>query len=464
MARILLVDPPLSSGSLNIGLASIASYLLHHGHDVHVLDLNNRRGGEKERILSLAPPDIIGVSVNAFTATVATQFARQLSGLYPKAKIVAGGPEPSSRPLWFLHRFVAPIFDFVVCGDGEPPMLKLAENCDSSEINGLWSQRQSMGVSKVENLDMLPFPNYGVFDSFSGSIENYPLMTSRGCLYSCIFCLNSVLSQRKWRSRSPRNVLEEILYAKDRYRFKRLDIWDDGFTTSLERAKEILHLIEDARLDIEVRLQNGVRADKIDAEFLNLLRRVGGKRIWIGAEDLTPETAENVGKKETPKQIEDAIRLAKIIGFDVGVTMIIGLPGQTKQTVEHSLSRVRALGVKAQWFLATPFVGTKLYEWVAENARTIVPPDHYSLPPHSEIAKGFREVVFDTENFTREERLDVFYRANISTNDLGFLAQINPHLSKILWQHDKLRFVEFQLRKIGETVKRFESIIRRSGI
>lgn len=349
--RILLIDPPLSSESLSIGLASIASFLIRHGHEVRVFDLTNERRLQSERTRSYArwDPDIIGISVNSFSTAAARILASTFSTLNPSARIVAGGPEPSSRPLWFLQKF--PEFEYSVQGDGEGPMLELAEGRQPSEIVGLYDRKRPFpreDVSMAEDLDRLPFPDYTVFDSVSGHIDRYPIMTSRGCPFNCAFCLNSVLSKRKWRARSPGNVIEEITVAKGRYDFRILDIWDDCFNLDLDRAKHILSMINSEHLGIEVCMGNGVRADRVDADFLQLLRKVGGKTLWFGAEDLNPDTAAWVSKGETPDQIERAIELAKNEGFDVGVTMIIGLPGQTRESVEYSLGRVRRLGIRAQ--------------------------------------------------------------------------------------------------------------------
>jgi radical SAM superfamily enzyme YgiQ (UPF0313 family) len=453
--RILLIDPPLSSESLSIGLASIASFLIQHGHEVRVFDLTNERRFEGERIRSYArwSPEIIGISVNSFSTAPARVLASTFSTLNPGAKIVAGGPEPSSRPLWFLQKF--PEFEYSVQGDGEEPMLGLAEGREPAKVVGLYNRRglpPREDASMVGDLDKLPFPDYDVFDSVSGHIDRYPIMTSRGCPFNCSFCLNSVLSKRKWRARSPSNVIEEIRVAKGRYGFRILDIWDDCFNLDLDRAKHILGMIKSEHLGIEVCMGNGVRADRVDADFLQLLREVGGKTLWFGAEDLNPDTAAWVRKGETPEQIERAIKLAKNEGFDVGATMIIGLPGQTRESVEYSLRRVKRLGIRAQWFHATPFVGTRLHDWASRNSTMFVEPDAYSV--QAPAAKGLRAVIFETGTFTRTERLDIFYRANIATNDLAFLAQVEPHLDGVLWRYDKTKCVEYISKKMLAVLRR----------
>lgn len=446
--RILLIDPPLSSESLSIGLGSIASFLIQHGHEVRVFDLTNERRLEYERTRSYARwgPDIVGISVNSFSTSHARVLASTFSTLSPTAKIIAGGPEPSSRPLWFLEKF--PEFHYSVQGDGEEPMLELAERREPAGIVGLYDRKRPFPhevASMVEDLDKLPFPDYDVFDSVSGHLDRYPIMTSRGCPFNCSFCLNSVLSKRKWRARSPGHVIEEIRAAKERYGFRILDIWDDCFTLDLDRAKRILRMIKSEHLGIEVCMGNGVRADRVDADFLQLLREVGGKTLWFGAEDLNPDTAAWIRKGETPEQIERAISLAKNEGFDVGVTMIIGLPGQTRESVEYSLRQVKRLSVRAQWFHATPFVGTRLHDWALRNSTMLVEPDAYSV--QAPAAKGLRAVIFETSAFTKAERLDFFYRANIASNDLEWLAQVEPHLYRILWRYDKTKCLEYISRK-----------------
>jgi hypothetical protein len=81
-----------------------------------------------------------------------------------------------------------------------------------------------------------------------------------------------------------------------------------------------------------------------------------------------------------------------------------------------------------------------------------VKPDSYSL--EASAAKGLRAVIFETDTFTRAERIDIFHRANIATNDLAFLAQVEPHLDRILWHYDKSRCLEYMSGRVLTGLKR----------
>ncbi|GAH49318.1 unnamed protein product, partial [marine sediment metagenome] len=235
----------------NLGLTSIDAFLHSYGEEVTILDFDFYRDKAKEflvKSLSWAP-DIIGISFLTSSKFTINEGRRIINYFKKNLKkpclYIAGGIGVNVNPdKFFLEN--KDIFDIVVFGEGELTIKEIAEsikgkNKEISHIPGLIYKKGDKIIKNqprpfIKNLDVLPFTNYELFEGFDGIIKTYRLMTSRGCPFNCIFCLNSVLSKRQWRFRSAENVIKEIIEAKEKYSPKLFEIWDDNFALDKKRA------------------------------------------------------------------------------------------------------------------------------------------------------------------------------------------------------------------------------------
>ena len=286
-AKILLVDPPsVSPNELNLGLASIAAVLRARGHAVRVLDLNNLNvpGGRARRLRQALEwePDVLGVSL--FPACEFTYHgAREL---FRGGARRAGGSRIARRRRSRDQRRAGRgrprrggAADICVYGEGETTFSEIvAKRLADEPLTGIQGTVRFEGADAIqapprefiENLDSLPLPAYELFDSVGERLPEYPMMTSRGCPFNCIFCLNKTLTRRTFRPRSPENVVDEISWAKERFRFDALYIWDDHFSLIRERAEKICRLLIEKNLSIRYYLPDGIRADSVTPEFARL--------------------------------------------------------------------------------------------------------------------------------------------------------------------------------------------------
>ncbi len=261
-AKILLVDlPSVSPNELNLGLASIAAVMRARGHEVRVLDLNNLNvpGGRARRLRQALEwaPDALGVSL--FPACRVTyDGARDLLRAVRAARgdrtlRVAGGVGISVAPADGA-RAVAGLADICVSGEGEVTFAEIVEKrLAGAPLTGIAGTVRFEGAEPVQeparkfiaDLDTLPLPAYEFFDSVGGTLSEYPMMTSRGCPFNCIFCLNKTLTRRTFRPRSHGNVVDEIASAKDGSSSTHCT---SGTTISLirERAENIFSLMMSA--------------------------------------------------------------------------------------------------------------------------------------------------------------------------------------------------------------------------
>ncbi len=451
--RVLLIDPKSFGKGLSVGLGYLSACLISNGHEVNVIDLNNKEENEKKRLAIglFWEPDIVGISITTFSLKEAQKVIRFCRKRYREAFYVAGGPHVTLEREEFLRQN-SDLFDCCIIGEGELTMLDLISNIqlknDLSEVKGIVYHKNRDVISTrerpfIKDLDNLPFPNYRVFDSVSGKLEEYPIITSRGCPFDCVFCANKYLSKRKWRRRSPKNVIEEIKHAMELYRFKKLVVWDDNFTLDVTRAKEICDLIISEGFHLNYSLNNGIRADRVDKELIKKLKASGCTEIYIGIENGDPETFPLVNKGETLEEIEAAVSLIKEEGMKVEGFMIIGLIDTTYQSTITSIEFIDKLGISAHWYIAIPFPYTKLYEWVKENGHVLVnvkeglSSSMWSYPP---------PVTFENSNFTKEERLKAYVVSNLRSGNYGFLFESGKsslhnafNVMVLTWVHDKGR-------------------------
>jgi len=490
--KVLLIDPrSINRGSLNIGLAYVATVLHERGHKVKVLDFNCYIGNEEKRLFDALAwvPDIITISI--FPASIPTyEEARKIVTFCKRNQkkdtcYIAGGPGVTLEPEKFMQENKN-YFNFGIVNEGE---FTLAELIDSLEKGGdfqtmpglvFYSGEKIIRTEDrpfIKELDKLPFPDYRLFDSVgSRKIVEYPLITSRGCPFNCIFCLNKELSKRRWRGRSADNVVSEMEVAVKKYDSSFVYIWDDHFSLDVKRAVDICKLKIEREINIPYYLPDGIRADSVTDELAALLKKSNCLGVSVGFEDANPLTYKYVDKGEKFEDIVKGIKILQKAGVPVRVSMIIGLPHTTYQTTKKAMEFVKTLGVHAEWYLAIPFPGTQLYKWVEDNGR-------FLENPLSKAALTFREVVFDTPDFLKDDRLKAFYQANMdySSPEKAFydhtcqplyqkdsLYEIFIGSYKIVWKYNRRALAKHTLRLVqylSRALKRkFKIIIHKDSI
>lgn len=452
--KILFIDPLGAGKGFNWGIASLAAYLKQFGHEIKVLDINNNRENIEQRIDSHLDwnPDFIGISV------VFTFNKPRIMDLvkYCKSKknipIVLGGPGATIDYEDLLRKSEGNT-DFVVIGEAEETLLefisRLGEKKDFSDMDGIAYMKGSDVIKNnfrefIKDIDVLPFPDYTDFDTFKGGIEEYVIITSRGCPYDCVFCANKTISRRRFRTRSSRNVIDELKYARDFYKAKTILIGDDNYTLDMKRAKEISRMMIEEDVMIPYEMYDGIRADKVDYELAMLLKLSGCKEVSLGVENADAETFKYVQKGETLKDIENAVKILKKVGIPTRAFVIIGLINTSKESDMRSLRFIEKLGVLANWNIAIHYPGMQLYDWVMKNGRILI--SEISL--ENQLVKNPPFVFWDTEAYPAKDRIFMYKLANLRTKNYFFIYGQNKNVSwinkffqimKISWEVDRAR-------------------------
>ena len=414
--RVLLIAPPSSSylGAVYppTGLGYLAQSLLEAGIEYAVEDVRvrGRLSGLQKRIRAFQP-DLIGVSLVSLEYERSYELIRHIKACHPRASIVVGGAHVSAMGESVLEECSAA--DFGVVGEAERTLVALCQGeMPFEEISGLLYRRNGAVCSGPEreliiDLDSIPFPRYAHFD-LGKYAQEFPLVTSRGCPYRCIFCPHSIMST-KFRARSAPNVVDEIehWYA---HGVRHFVVDDDNFTLVKARVYDICDEIERRGLKgLFIRCANGIRADKVDRDLLSRMKDVGVREVGFGADGGNNRVLlDIVHKGETIETIEQAIQDAISVGLQVRLFIIVGHPGETLSDVEDSFALAQRYPlIRLHLNNPVPYPGTELFEWVQSHDCFLVTPEEYL----NNLTDSDTEPVFETPELPAEVRRQILVRA-----------------------------------------------------
>jgi anaerobic magnesium-protoporphyrin IX monomethyl ester cyclase len=366
-----IVHPPL-------GIAYLAAILREQGHEVRVFDaaVANLDFDELERLVRGFEPAIIGLTTNVATAAMACYTARVLKKSMPRSTIIFGGPWATIEAEAVIRKRLA---DIVVMGEGEETVVQLASVIEKGggfeSVDGITFCNETGTTIKtktrpfIKDLDSLPFPAWDLLPASKHYHYNnryypyYPILTSRGCPFDCIYC-TKVVHGYKMRYRSVENVIAEIRFLKEEYKIKELIIADDNFTQDPLRAEKIFDRIYEENLDIKIIFSNGIRSDIYSERLVAKMKRAGVYRVFLGIES---------GNQFIVNRIRKGLRLDDVRGF---VTLLrkyriehwgyfmLGLPGDTPATMMDTIRFSVQQRIKPHFHKTIAVPGTKLYDQV----------------------------------------------------------------------------------------------------
>jgi len=356
--KILLISPPSETPfSKNdpfypLGLLYLASVLEKEGHNVFVKDCYRNSWEEiKQELVELIKdysPDIFGLSCNTLNRTSCFKLSKIVKEINPKIKIIIGGVHATSLYEQILLNY--PI-DVVVLGEGEistPKLIRaLGKKRSIKKIRGIAfkdkNQIKFTGFEKpIHNLDEIPFPKHEFCEDIIKKTKTATMITSRGCPFKCVFCSTSAYWGRRWRSRSVKNVVDEIEYLLKEFPYlERIIIPDDTFILDNQRVIEICNEI--LKRKIKIKWECSGRVDMVSKEMLVKLKEAGCDKITYGVESGSEKILESINKKITKEQIKRAIRLTNEVGLDYGTYLMVGNPGETWETLKQTVDFLKEL-------------------------------------------------------------------------------------------------------------------------
>ena len=380
--KIALYNPmaPDMNTTPSLGLLYIAAKLEEAGHTAFVFDERFNKNAVAG-IINFQP-QILGITSVTASFKNGLSAAEKIKNKLKDIRIVFGGPHASALPELVISE---PLADYVMTGESEIFFPQLCETINSKnekaqaleKIKNLYFKNGDKIFSSIrresflnsEELDLLPFPAFHLMniDSYFNSPQEHglfqkgkrilPVMTTRGCPFTCDYCcrvMGNIL-----RKRSVKNIITEITTLIEKYNIDELYIEDDNFTADKKRAIEILDAIKFSGLKY-IKFANGLNVQMIDEEILLKMKEAGAYSLSFGIESGCAETLKKMNKKIKLDYAEHIILTAKKMGFLVGSNCIIGYPGETKKDIRTSIDFFMKLKLDSMAIVnIVPFPGTE---------------------------------------------------------------------------------------------------------
>lgn len=438
--HFLLINAPIREWSypniMPIGQGYVAAVAIMDGHHVDVLDLNAERISPVEandpafsqwvedqllNRLIQSKPDVIGLGGIITQFSRLQQIARICKTVYPDVPIILGGGIGSSMPEFMVERLPA---DVVIQEEGEITISEvlrcLEEGTSLDNVKGI-AFKKSVGVEEwtvkdnghrpsvkagQSGLDYLPWPmrtlwpldqiykvnpvghlNWATkwIDGASVTSEYcVSMIASRGCPYAsraCDYCYAAYLGT-DYRLRSPKEVVDEMEWLKDRYEISYIHFLDDLMLTDYRWALEFCNELKDRRdrTGFEVLWGGTCRTNIVAADIQrakregrpNMLEQaysVGMRQVGYGIESGSPTILASIDKSgQTPERIAEAVKeTQRVMGY-ADCSFIIGSPGETQETIQETVDLCRQIGLAPEvFFFTTAYPGTAFWDLAMEK-------------------------------------------------------------------------------------------------
>jgi radical SAM superfamily enzyme YgiQ (UPF0313 family) len=420
---VMLVNPPTPDGQLwirtqhrvgrrtrenmvwpQVSLAQMGA-LLHDAYSIKIVDANAERMSWPEftRLLDKYQPKFYITQVTAPTLEndMYGCFLAHARG----AKTIAFGTHVTPIPKETMRAY--PALDFVFVGEPDLTLRDLVDHfegkieerpddiaqlfadhdplykpgimedggVDMGAIKGLaWRHNGEIVVNMprpfLKDLDALPHPLHHLlpWEKYRMPLINGPftfIVTSRGCTAGCTYCIKHVSYQFSVRLRSPEKIMEELWILK-RLGVNSIHMYADLFTVSREQVVGLCKLMIEEGIDI--RWTCNSRVDYVDEEMLGLMAESGCWLISWGIESGSEQILRHARKGAYPDKAEQALVWAREAGIKNWGYFIIGLPGETKETIRQTIDFSKSLPLDIALFhVAAPYPGTPFFFEVVEN-------------------------------------------------------------------------------------------------
>ncbi len=387
-----------------IGLACLKASL--RGHDVRALDTNTLRNPFEDISAAIEDfaPDVIGISLRNIDSTNKRKIVFYYKYLKDtldtvknctNARVVIGGSGFSIHAREIMES--EPRIDLGVYLEGEETFPELLENLETPEkVKSVFYRKNGevlfsgagphfdLSRSAMPDMDVVPVQDY------TGCMDSIGIETKRGCALNCIYCIYGFLNGRKYRSKTPRQVVDEVERVVRKHNAKRFMFVDSVFNIPRDYAEDICREMVDRNL--KVKWSAWFSEKGLDGEFVDLVQRAGCDRMMLSPDGFTDEVLAELGKNITRKDILSAYEvLKKTDGLDISYNFFKNPPGQSLENfiglALFCLKAKRELGSRVHFEFNSLRIEphTKLFDiacrqGVAHEGESLLTPRYYTNP------------------------------------------------------------------------------------
>lgn len=329
----------------NLGVLYLSSSLAKRGYKTDILDMS------LDKDLDSINTDIVGISATSPNIKQAAKIAAYLKSKGHRYVILGGCGSGSVGEY-------RDVFDIIMRGECEHRLPDLMDVLIDSTNNKVERIKQIEKLLSVPDIDTIPFPDRSLLKDYNYKIEGRKtatMITSRGCCFSCAFCEEGKSSNL--RVRKVDNVIQEIDEV-EKLGYKAIMFFDDIFTSNAKRLETVGKYLLDK--DIFYRCFTHV---KFAHKAAKALADTGCKEVGIGIESADDDILRSTRKGFTSSEATKAIKILQDHGLKVKVFLMVGLPGESKDTIDkmwrwYDTTRPDLYSLS----IYSPFPGTEIYE------------------------------------------------------------------------------------------------------
>jgi len=390
-----------------IMLGYATSICRNAGHKVDLIDSPALEISDDQtiaRLAQLAPKYVV-----MLTSTASVQsdgaFAKRISK-ETGAKTVAVGSHATAVPEDTLARG----FDIVTRGEYDYTAKDLAAGTPLEKVAGISFRKGKKVVhtgkrEMIKDLDKLPFParEFLPNEKYYSALYKNPftfVLAGRGCPHQCTYCAGpQLMSGRGYRMRSVKNVVAEMKYLEQNFRFKSVLFNDDTLNVN---KKHLLELCDEMKKQgVKMPWVAYSRVDSVDEEVAKAMKKAGCFLVKVGFESGCDSILKSMkkGSKATVKQARKAAKHFKDAGIQVHGTFVFGMPGETTETIRRTVEFAKELDIDfVQFSVAQPYPGTEFYNYLKSKGYLKV--DDWSQYLDEE---GCIQPIFEYPNLSMED-------------------------------------------------------------
>ena len=374
-----------------LGILYLSGFLKEKGVEHQVFDTTFSTKTIFYDYLLEQKPSILAIYINLMTKLDVLEMIKfvKYHTTLSHTKIVLGGPDVRYNAENLLN-FGA---DYLVIGEGEETFYELIQSSlfetsnrsdggvfDYSKINGIAYKNKKGEIiitperSLKKDLDDLPMPNRAAIDlnlylsawrKHHGE-SSMTLSTMRGCPYTCHWCSRGVYGL-SYRRRSPQKVVQEIKEIQANYETDSFWFVDDVFTINHKWLESFVEELEKQK--VTIRYECISRADRMNEKVIELLRKSGCFRVWIGAESGSQKIIDLMDRRVKVENVQQMIQLTQKVGIEAGTFIMLGYPNETEEDIKNTLIHLKNANPNQFTITLTyPIKGTELYQEVEAHS------------------------------------------------------------------------------------------------
>lgn len=398
-------------------------------------------------------PDFIGISFSFSNGhTTCLKFAQHCKEKWPDSRIIAGGVHATT----FTHRLITSGYiDYAVRGAGDIAFVDLLDSLltgkNPADVPGVVTGPANISsmAPPLDDLDRIPAYPYDLIDMeylvvhestnpvYEKGTRTGVIFMSRGCPFGCTYCAADKVHGRKPHFKSVDRMVNEVEDLIQNFEVNTINIMDDLFGADKKYFYDFFRQIDQHGLKFRLIIPGGLSIAIFDEEMIDVLAARGLKAVYFPLESGSQYVQNKIIKKRV--NLDKAVRLinhAKSRGLFVGINIILGFPGETKEMMHETYRFIKKLPVDSvAFFAAYPYPATEMTE--ALLAKGVLTEDQL-IEIWDGATQGFKQRPFDMEEISGQELAELIYDYNIEMNFFSNYAIETGDYAGALLKLDKI--------------------------